>query len=100
MKKIFSPSVAEPKATKSKLEKTSAENERLRGPVPNTIYTEAYVATLAKFIYVWAWPMVNVHNRVAMFGQLKEPMYIGGVLPGAPINHMCMHGNDVLSFRI
>jgi len=90
MKKIFSPSVAEPKATKSKLEKTSAENERLRGPVPNTIYTEAYVATLAKFIYVWAWPMVNVHNRVAMFGQLKEPMYIGGVLPGAPINHMCM----------
>ena len=60
------------------------------GPVPNTINTEAYVTALAKFIYLWGWPMVNVHNRVAMFDQLKEPMYIGGVLPGGPINRLCM----------
>ena len=60
------------------------------GITPNTVMTEEYVRSTTKFIYLWAWPMVNVHNRVAMFSQLKEPMYIGGVLPGAPINHMCM----------
>ena len=60
------------------------------GPVANTVMTEEYVKSMTKVIYLWAWPMVNVHNRVMMFGQLKEPMYIGGVLPGAPINHMCL----------
>jgi hypothetical protein len=60
------------------------------GPVPNTVLTEDYVKSLTKVIYLWGWPMVNVHNRIAMFGPLKEPMYIGGVLPGGPINHMCM----------
>jgi hypothetical protein len=60
------------------------------GPVPNTVMTEEYVKSITKPIYLWAWPLVNVHNKVAMFSQLKEPIQIGGVLPGAPINHMCM----------
>lgn len=90
MNKQFSPLVAEAKAN-SILEKTGTEKQtQLRGPVPNTIYTEGYVTMLAKFIYLWGWPMVNVHNRVTMFSQLKEPMYIGGVLPGGPMNRLCM----------
>ncbi len=60
------------------------------GPVPNTVMTEEYVKSMTKVIYLWAWPLVNVHNRVATFNQLKEPMYVGGVIPGAPINRMCM----------
>jgi len=96
MKKMFSPSVAEPKAApkqstglnEEKIE--TMKESRLRGPMPNTIFTEAYVTTLAKFIYLWGWPMVNVHNRLALFSQLKEPMYAGGVLPMAPPNGLCM----------
>lgn len=68
----------------------NAQREIPPGPVAGTRMTEEYVKNLTKNIYLWAWPMVNVHNRVAMFSQLKEPMYIGGVLPGAPINHMCI----------
>lgn len=90
MKKYFSPFVAEPKAT-SKLEKTAGEKEtQLRGPVSNTTYTQAYVTTLAKFIYLWAWPMTNIHNRYLLFSQLKEPVYGGGVLPLSPPSRMCM----------
>ena len=90
MKKYLSPSVAEPKAT-AKLEKTTGEKEaRLRGPVTNTIYTEAYVTMLAKFIYLWGWPLVNVHNRVTLLSDVKEPIYVGGVIPTAPIGRLCL----------
>ena len=85
------------KQTAAKLEKEAGEKDiGLHGPVPNTIYTEPYVATLAKFIYLWGWPMVKVHNRVALFSQLKEPMYGGGVLPMAPPVSMCMLSDYIL----
>ncbi|ESU27114.1 hypothetical protein FLJC2902T_22220 [Flavobacterium limnosediminis JC2902] len=71
-------------------EGTSAKQNAPAGIVPNTVMTEEYVKSMTKLIYLWGWPMVNVHNRVAMFTQLKEPMYIGGVLPGAPVNRICM----------
>ena len=72
-------------------EKLTVEKEmQLSGPVPNTIYTEAYVTTLAKFIYLWGWPMANIHNRYLLFAQLKEPVYGGGVLPLAPPTRLCM----------
>lgn len=90
MKKNLSPSVAEPKAT-SKLEQETNEMEnQLRGPAPDTIYPEAYVTTLAKFVYLWAWPMVNVHNRVTLLSDVKEPVYVGGVIPTAPIGRLCL----------
>ena len=45
--------VEKTKQATPKLEKTGGEKEnQLRGPAPNTIYTEAYVTTLAKFIYL------------------------------------------------
>ncbi|HET6994299.1 MAG TPA: DUF1214 domain-containing protein [Chitinophagaceae bacterium] len=90
MKKIFNPSVSEPRAT-PKLQKPAGEKDlTLRGPVPNTIYTEAYATMLAKFIYLWGWPMTNIHNRYLLFAQLKEPMYGGGVLPLSPPSRICM----------
>jgi len=96
MKKYFSPSVAEPKAT-SKLEQgTNGKETQLRGPVPNTIYTEAYVTTLAKFIYLWGWPLVNVHNRVTLLSEVKEPIYVGGVIPTAPIGRLCLLNDYIL----
>lgn len=74
-----------------KLEKTESENHTsIGGPVPNTVYSDEYVSTLAKFIYLWAWPMTNIHNRYLLFAQLKEPIYGGGVLPLSPPSRMCM----------
>lgn len=59
-------------------------------PVPNTIMTEAFVKNLATSIYGWAWPMVNIHNRVETFKALPGPIYGEGILPLAPPNHLCM----------
>lgn len=60
------------------------------GPVPNTVMTEEYVKSMTKFIYLWAWPMVNVHNRVTLLSNVKEPLYVGGVIPTAPIGRLCL----------
>ncbi|WP_443939195.1 DUF1254 domain-containing protein [Pedobacter sp. MW01-1-1] len=60
------------------------------GPVPNTIYTEEYVKSITKLVYLWAWPMVNVHNRVTLLSAVKEPVYVGGVIPTAPIGRLCL----------
>ncbi|MBW1654683.1 DUF1254 domain-containing protein [Flavobacterium quisquiliarum] len=59
-------------------------------PVPNTIMTEAIVKNLTTYIYGWAWPMINIHNRVESFKVLTEPVYGEGILPLAPPNHLCM----------
>lgn len=60
------------------------------GPIPNTIMTEAVVKNLTTSIYGWAWPMVNIHNRVETFRNLPGPIYGEGILPLAPPNHLCM----------
>jgi len=41
-------------------------------------------------IYLWGWPMVNVHNRVAQFRDVPAAYYLNGIAPVAPINHLCM----------
>ncbi|MEJ1242411.1 DUF1214 domain-containing protein [Chryseolinea sp. T2] len=60
------------------------------GPVPNTVMTEEYVKSMTKLVYLWAWPMVNVHNRVRLLSDVKEPVYVGGVIPTAPIGRLCL----------
>lgn len=60
------------------------------GPVPNTVMTEEYVKSMTKLVYLWAWPMVNVHNRVTLLSDVKEPVYVGGVIPTAPIGRLCL----------
>lgn len=60
------------------------------GPVPNTVYTEEYVKSMTRIIYLWAWPMVNVHNRVTLLSAVKEPVYVGGVIPTAPVGRLCL----------
>lgn len=60
------------------------------GPIPNTVMTEEYVKSITKHIYLWAWPMVNVHNRVTLLSDVKEPIYVGGVIPTAPIGRLCL----------
>jgi len=90
MKKILSLSILEPKAT-ARFEKATGEKEnKLRGPVPDTIMTEAYVKNVAKQTYLWGWPMQNIHNRKVIFEKVPEPGYIGGIVPAAPSNQLGM----------
>lgn len=65
------------------------------GPIAGTRITEAYARSVARSVYVWAWPMVNVYNRRLGFADLKEPGRVGGVLPAAPPNRVSMLTNYV-----
>ncbi|KAF2338362.1 DUF1254 domain-containing protein [Flavobacterium tistrianum] len=62
----------------------------ISGPVPNTIMTPEYVKTMAGNIYLWAWPMVNMHNRKLMFEKIPHPILNKGILPLGSINHSAM----------
>ncbi len=59
-------------------------------PIPGTRMSEAYVQQIARFAYFWGWPMVNLHNRRAMMSRIPEPSLMGGIVPVAPPNTLCM----------
>ncbi|MEN5206579.1 DUF1254 domain-containing protein [Stenotrophomonas terrae] len=52
--------------------------------------TESYVRMAAPYVYFWAWPMVNVHNRRLVFDKAPQPGLMNGVLPLAPLNTLSM----------
>jgi hypothetical protein len=60
------------------------------GPVAGTRMTEEYVGQLARFAYFWAWPMVNLYNRLLTYQKVPAPGLAGGALPVAPPGHLCM----------
>ncbi len=60
------------------------------GPVAGMKITEAYARMIARDAYFWAWPLVNVYNRRLTFKDLPEPGLMGGVVPVAPLNRLCM----------
>jgi hypothetical protein len=49
-----------------------------------------YAKTLARFAYVWGYPMVNMLNRSIRIGKAPHPGRLGGVLPAAPTGQICM----------
>lgn len=59
-------------------------------PAPGTRLTDAYVTTIARFAYLWAWPMVNMHNRRVMMQKVPTLGMMGGIVPVAPPNSLCM----------
>jgi hypothetical protein len=46
--------------------------------------TESYARSIAGFVYLWGWPLVNMHNRLSIMSQLPGPGLLGGVVPAAP----------------
>lgn len=60
------------------------------GPMVGTRLTEAYARAVARSLFLWAWPMVNVYNRRIGFATLAGPGRLGGVLPAAPPNRLSM----------
>jgi len=67
-----------------------SKTPHLTGLVPGTRLHEGYVSQLGHAIYAWGWPMVNVHNRKLIMNQIPEPGYMGGIVPMAPVNQLCM----------
>ena len=60
-----------------------------RGPDARVKITEAYAALVARDVYFWAWPMVNVYNRRLYFSTITQQQYTGPS-PQAPVNRFSM----------
>src|SRR5262249_7804047 len=60
------------------------------GPVAGTRITEAYARMVARDVYFWAWPMVNIYNKRLAYKEVPEPGLMNGVLPAAPLNRLAM----------
>ncbi len=52
--------------------------------------TPEVVRQVGRLAYLWAWPMVNMHNRRVAFEQVPTHGLIGGVMPAAPLNNITM----------
>src|SRR5580692_8551750 len=50
------------------------------GPDARVKITEAYAAHVARDVFFWAWPMVNVYNRRLAFSKMTEQRYVGPLL--------------------
>lgn len=60
------------------------------GPVVGTRISAEYAGQIARFAYFWAWPMVNMHNRLMSAKAIPAPGLAGGFLPVTPPNRLCM----------
>lgn len=59
-------------------------------PVAGAPLSPDYAKAIGRMAYVWAWPMVNMHNRQTLFATAPHPGLLGGVLPVAPLNRISM----------
>lgn len=55
------------------------------GPLAGNMMTATYVQLVGRMAYVWGYPLVNAHNRRAVFAEAPTPGLVGGVVPMAPI---------------
>ena len=60
------------------------------GPVAGNVMSEAYARTLARTIYAWAWPMMNIYNRLVGARHIPRPGLNQGVVPLGPPNQLSM----------
>jgi hypothetical protein len=59
-------------------------------PVAGSRMTAEYVKQVGRMAYLWAWPMMNIENRLLTFRPLKDHGLSGGVLPVALVNEVTM----------
>src|SRR5262245_44020549 len=57
-------------------------------PVPGTRMNAAYVGMIGRFAFLWAWPLVNMHNRRLAMLKVPQPGLMGGIVPVAPPNSL------------
>src|SRR6202008_1045265 len=63
--------------------------------IPGRLANESYVEALARIVYYWAYPAVDVFGRTSMWELMKDgPGIMSGVAPGAPGNvSRCVAGD-------
>ena len=55
--------------------------------VPALLANEAYVEALARIVYYWGYPAVDIFGRTSMWETMKDgPGMMLGTAPGAPVN--------------
>jgi hypothetical protein len=54
------------------------DSSTMPGPVAGTRLTAEYVRQIGRFADLWAWPLVNVHNRRVTMEKVPEPGLSGG----------------------
>jgi hypothetical protein len=55
--------------------------------VPARLANEEYVESLARIVYYWAYPAIDVFGRTSMWELMKDgPGLMFGIGPGAPVN--------------
>lgn len=59
------------------------------GPDARVKITKEYAALVARDVYFWAWPLVNVYNRRLYFARIEQQQYTGPS-PQAPLNRLTM----------
>ena len=61
---------------------------------PARLANEAYVESLARVVYYWAYPAIDVTGRTSMWEMMKDgPGLMFGIGPGAPVNESgCIAG--------
>jgi hypothetical protein len=64
--------------------------DQIAGTPAGTVMTPEYAATVARFAYLWGWPLVNNLNRALGVKDLPGPGRVGGVIPASPLVHVSM----------
>ena len=58
-------------------------SDGVTGPAAGARMTEDYLRSVGKVAYLWAWPLVNLHNRLSIMEKLPGPGLLGGIVPAA-----------------
>jgi hypothetical protein len=64
--------------------------DQIAGTPAGTVMSPEYVATVARFAYIWGWPLVNNLNRSLGVKDLPGPGRVGGVVPASPPGRVSM----------
>ena len=59
-------------------------------PTSEVMMPPAYAEALARYAYVWGWPMVNMYNRRTAITQAPKAALLNGVIPVAPQGQLAM----------
>jgi hypothetical protein len=85
-----------PRAQQVRAPATASE---VPGPAAGAALTKAYVQSVARFAYVWGWPLVSSHHRRAALANVPQPGVVGGVLPVSPPNRIAILSDSIQDDR-
>ncbi len=64
--------------------------QSIPGPDMQMKLSDDYVRMVARDVFFWAWPIVNVYHRRLRGAAFAHPMLLGGVVPAGPNNTLTM----------